>query len=117
MSDNIARHGPVKTLALVGGLLTVVGILLATVPFDHGTIPQWNGLCSSGVGQLGQLLDPAAQQDCGAVSLADHLIGWLLGAGILALAAAALLALTRRRGSAPPASPPPAPWDPPRPGR
>jgi len=98
MNDNISRHGPALILAALGGLLTLVGILLATVPLDHGTISQWNGLCSSGVGQLGQLLDPSAQRDCGAVSLADHLIGWLLGGGILALAAAGLLWLSRRAG-------------------
>jgi hypothetical protein len=35
------------------------------------------------------------------VSLADHLIGWLLGVGILALTASALLLISRRRrGSA-----------------
>jgi hypothetical protein len=84
-------------LVTVGGLLTIAGILLVTLPFHHGTIPQWNGLCSSGLGQIGQLLDTSAQQDCGAVSLADHLIGWLLGLGILALAASALLWITRRR--------------------
>ena len=91
MSHDVSRYGPAKILAAAGGLLTVVGILLATVPFHHGTIPQWNGLCTSGVGQLGQLLDPSAQRDCGAVSLADHLIGWLLGAGILTMAASGLL--------------------------
>jgi hypothetical protein len=101
MSDNISRRGSAKVLAVAGGLLMVVGILLATVPLDHGTIPQWNGLCTSSVGQLGQLLDPSAQQDCGAVGLADHLIGWLLGGGILALAAAAALAVAEFRGSQP----------------
>jgi hypothetical protein len=90
MNDNIPRRGPV-ILAAAGGLLTVLGVLLVTVPFHHSTIPQWNGLCSSGVGQIGQLLDSSAQRDCGMVSLADHLIGWLLALGILALAASGLL--------------------------
>ncbi len=98
---NSSRHGPVIGLATVGGLLTIAGILLLTVPFHHGTIPQWNGLCSSGLGQIGQLLDTSAQRDCGAVSLADHLIGWLFGLGILALAASALLWMTRQRGAQP----------------
>jgi hypothetical protein len=91
MSHNVFRYGPAKILAVVGGLLTVAGILLATVPFHDGTIPQWNGLCFSGAGQIGQLLDPSAQRDCGVVSLADHLIGWLLGVGILMLAGSGLL--------------------------
>ena len=82
-------------------MLTIAGILLVTVPFHRATIPQWNGLCSSGLGQIGQLLDTSAQRDCGAVSLADHLIGWLFGLGILALAASALLWMTRQRGPQP----------------
>jgi hypothetical protein len=88
-------------LAAGGGLLTIAAVLLVTVPFHHGTIPQWNGLCSSDIGQIGQLLDTSAQRDCGAVSLADHLIGWLFGLGILALAASALLWLTRQRSAQP----------------
>jgi hypothetical protein len=86
----------VKTLAAVGTLLLAAGVLLMTVPLHHGTIPQWNGLCTSGVGQIGQLIDSTAQQDCGSVSLADHLIGWLIGGGLAALAAASLLWLTRQ---------------------
>jgi hypothetical protein len=35
------------------------------------------------------------------VSLADHLIGWLFGLGILALATSALLWMTRQRGAQP----------------
>ena len=82
-------------VAVIGGLLIVAGVLLVTVPLHHGTIPQWNGLCSSDVGQLGQFIDSSAQQDCSEVSLADHLIGWLFGGGIL-LVAAGLFWLTRR---------------------
>ncbi len=91
MRENISRRRPATFLAVIGVLLVVAGILLVTVPFDHGTIPQWNGLCSSGIGQIGQLIDSSAQQDCGAVSLADHLIGWLIGGGIVLLAASGLL--------------------------
>ena len=57
-----------------------------------------NRACTGRRSQLGQLLDPSAQRDCGAVSLAGHLIGWLLGAGILTLAAAALLRIRGRPG-------------------
>src|SRR5258708_38444924 len=98
---NSSRHGQVIGLAAVGGVLTIAGILLVTVPFHHGTIPQWNGLCSSDLGQIGQPLDTSAQQDCGAVSLADHLIGWLFGLRVLALPASALLWMTRQRGAQP----------------
>jgi hypothetical protein len=88
-----ARRGPVKTLTIVGGLLTVAGILLYVVPLDYGTIPQWNSLCSSGIGQLGQLLNNAARQDCGVVSVADHLIGTLIFIGAACLIAAFVLAI------------------------
>jgi hypothetical protein len=93
MNGYLSRHGLVRTLAIFGGLLTVAGLLLAVVPLDHGTISQWNGLCTTSIGQLGQLLDASARQDCGAVALAGHLTGWLLGGGIAALAAAGGLAL------------------------
>jgi hypothetical protein len=92
-----AAVGAIAALATVGALLTLAGILLMTVPFHDGTIPQWNGLCSSDVGQIGQFLDSSAQHDCGMVSVADHLIGWLLGLGILALAGSGLLWLGRAR--------------------
>lgn len=91
------RRGATVVLAAAGVLLLLAGVLLVTVPFHQGTIPQWNGLCSSDVGQIGQFLDSSAQRDCGMVSLADRLIGWLLGLGILALAGSALLWLARPR--------------------
>jgi hypothetical protein len=87
----------VKTLAALGVALLAGGVLLMTVPLHHGTIPQWNGLCSSDVGQVGQLFDSSAQHDCSSVSLADHLIGWLIGGGLVALGAAALLWLAHQR--------------------
>jgi hypothetical protein len=97
MNDSTSRRWPVKALVALGALLLTAGVLLLTVPLHDGTIPQWNGLCSSGIGQIGQLIDSSAQQDCGAVNVADHLIGWLIGGGIAALAASALLWLARQR--------------------
>jgi hypothetical protein len=93
------RGGTVGLAALtaLGALLTLGGILLMTVPFHDGTIPQWNALCSSDIGQIGQALDSSAQHDCGMVGVADHVIGWLLGLGILALAGCGLLWLGRAR--------------------
>lgn len=88
-----SRHGPVRTLTVGGGVLAVAGILLYVVPLDYGTIPQWNGLCNSGIGQLGQLLDSAARQKCGIVGIGDHLIGVLIGIGVACLIAAFVLAV------------------------
>jgi hypothetical protein len=99
MKGTIFGRGPALALAAVGGVATVGGVLLVTVPFHHGTVPQWNGVCSSGIGQIGQFFDSTAQQDCGLVSLADHLIGWLFAGGALALAASALLWARRPRAA------------------
>jgi len=101
MNDTRNRRGgaraSIAALATAGALLTLGGILLMSVPFHNGTIPQWNALCSSDIGQIGQALDSSAQHDCGMVGVADHLIGWLLGLGILALAGSGLLWLRRVR--------------------
>jgi uncharacterized membrane protein HdeD (DUF308 family) len=94
---NNSRRAPALALAVLGALLTLAGIALVTVRFHQGTIPQWNGLCSSDLGQIGQLLDGSAQHDCGMVSAADHVIGWLFALGLLGLAASALLWLARPR--------------------
>jgi hypothetical protein len=97
MNHTTARRGPAVALGAVGALLLLAGVLLVTVRFHDGTIPQWNGLCSSDVGQIGQFFDSSAQHDCGLVSLADRLVGWLFALGILGLAASALLWLARAR--------------------
>lgn len=91
--------GLAVALAVIGGLLIVAGVLLVTVPLHHGTIPQWNGLCSSDVGQIGQFIDSSAQQDCSEVSLADHLIGWLFGGGGALLAGGLFWLARRPRGT------------------
>jgi hypothetical protein len=88
-------HWPVAALAAAGLVLAVAGVLVAIVPVHHETIPQWNGLCGSGAGQIGQFFDSSWQRDCGAAGFADHLIGWLLGGGTAAVAAAGLLWLAR----------------------
>jgi hypothetical protein len=86
----------VITIAVCGVLMTAAGVLLAIVPVHHQTIPQWNALCTSGAGQIGQFFDSTAQRDCGMAGFADHLIGWLLGTGVIAVAAAGVLWLARR---------------------
>lgn len=86
-----------KALVAVGVLLLASGVLLITVPLHDGTIPQWNGLCSSGIGQFGQLIDASAQRDCGEAGFADHLIGWLIGGGSAMLAASVVLWIARKR--------------------
>lgn len=82
--------------AVAGVVLTAAGLLLDTVPLHHATIPQWNGLCASGIGQVGQFFDSSAQHDCAVASLADHLIGWLVGTGLVMLALCGVIWLARR---------------------
>jgi hypothetical protein len=54
-------RGWIVAAFVIGALALAAGVLLSVVPLHQGTIPQWNGLCLSGAGQLGQLLSPAAR--------------------------------------------------------
>jgi len=79
---------------VLGALLIGIGAVLHNVPFPipgsgvSGAypVPEWNGACTSGVGQLVQSMSASAQSDCGYIADADHAIGWLIGLGIAALA-------------------------------
>ena len=79
---------------VVGVGLIGLGFILHAVPFPipgsgvSGAypLPEWNGACTSGVGQLVQSLSASAQSDCRYIADADHAIGWLVGLGIAALA-------------------------------
>jgi hypothetical protein len=91
------HQGRMITCLVLGSLLLLAGILASIVPLDHGTVSQWNGLCSSDLGQLGQLLSGQARSDCGSIGVADHAIGWLLGGGVVAMLAGIGLAIAGRR--------------------
>jgi len=92
----MSTHSPSARYAFlaVGVGLTGLGVILHAVPFpipDSGVsgaypVPEWNGACTSGVGQLVQSMSASAQSDCGYIADADHAIGWLIGLGIAALA-------------------------------
>jgi hypothetical protein len=100
----MGRH-PATACLTTGELLALGGILLAVVPLNHGTIPKWNGLCSSGTGRL---LSPSARDYC-TVAVAVHAIGRLIGLGIATLAAGAVLTVTPPVGQKPDRAATPAP--------
>jgi len=69
---------------LAGLILFAIAFIGYTYPIsDNGyTIPQYDQLCDSGVGQLGQLFSRNAQQDCG---LANTLVLGTYGIGLIGL--------------------------------
>lgn len=85
---------------VLGGLLVISGLLAHVIRFTvdgtGATLSQWNGLCTSGLGQLGQLLDSRASAACQRISLAEHAAGWgtVAGAGLCAVA---IVLVVRRR--------------------
>jgi hypothetical protein len=89
----------------VGGIMLVVAIALHSISFQitalgvsqSATVPQWNDLCTSIVGQTAQGLAQGAHTDCGYVGVADHAIGWLVGLGIAALVVAVFAVVARSR--------------------
>lgn len=76
-------------------LWTLAGILWAAPLFHGYRIPQANGLCASGAGQIVQALNGHARDECQLAAGADHIIGILVAAGAAALAAGAAWRLRR----------------------
>jgi len=69
---------------LAGLILFAIAFIGYTYPIsDMGhTIPQYDQLCDSGAGQLGQLFNRGAQQNCG---LANTLLLGIYGIGLIGL--------------------------------
>jgi hypothetical protein len=94
-----------RILLGAGAVLVLAAIAIDTIPFtisasgisQSNTVPQWNDLCTGGIGQFAQDLYQNAHTDCGYVSTADHAIGWLLGVGIAALVVGLIGLVTRSR--------------------
>lgn len=81
-----------RGIGVAGIVLFEVGFALTQVSFKGGTLPQWNGLCSQGAGQLLSL----TPQDCALAAHVDHLIGWMIGLGLVFLAGFVILWLASR---------------------
>jgi len=67
--------GPIS----LGALLLIGGIA------DHAYAAPKAALCSSGVGEFGQALDPSIASDCSTYRTMEHAVGWLIGGGIALL--------------------------------
>jgi hypothetical protein len=88
-----------------GGLMLAAAIAIDSISFQisalgvsqSGTVPQWNDLCTSGIGQFGQGFSRSAHTDCGYVAAADHAIGWLVGLGIASVVIAVVALVARSR--------------------
>ena len=106
---------------ILGGCLVAAGIVLSRLRFRGAALSQWNGFCTSGIGQFGQIFSAGARRDCRLAAFGDHAIGWLAGIGIALMIGAAVIYFTGRT-TAPSAPPgvwpalPPSGWNPPPPG-
>jgi hypothetical protein len=81
-----------RAAGVVGIIFLEIGFALTLVSFKGGTLPQWNGLCHQG---LGQVLGLTA----GECALAAHvapLTGWMIGQGLVLLVSFAILQLISR---------------------
>jgi hypothetical protein len=81
-----------RAIGIVGVILLDGGLALTQVNFKGGTLSQWNGLCSQGMGQVLGL----TAQDCALAAHVDHMIGWMIGQGLALLAGYAILRFASR---------------------
>ncbi len=82
-------------IGVAGIILFEVGFALTQVSFKGGTLPQWNGLCGLGARQVLGL----TPQDCALAAHVDHLIGWMIGQGLVFLTGFVILWLASLKPS------------------
>jgi hypothetical protein len=99
-----ASRRAARAASVLGVCLVAASVILSQLRFHGATISQWNGFCTSGVGQFGQLFFAGARRDCGRAEFADHAIGWMVGIGIAVIIGAAVVYFTGR-AAVPPAPP------------
>jgi hypothetical protein len=92
--DGTIRHQRRWTPAWV----TVAGVITAIAGYALGqttllvaytggrTVSQVNGLCTSAIGRLGQAMSSRTAGNCGQVAMYEQAHGWLIIAGVLAIA-------------------------------
>ncbi len=81
-----------RDIGIAGVVLLYVGSALTQVNFKGATLPQWNGLCSQGMGQVLGL----TTRDCALAAHVDHVIGWMIGQGLVLLAGYVILQFASR---------------------
>lgn len=91
-----ANRRAARAASVLGVCLVAGGAILSQLRFRGATISQWNGFCTSGFGQFGQIFSAGARRDCGRAEFGDHAIGWMVGIGIAVIIAAAVVYFTRR---------------------
>lgn len=96
-----------------GVMAVVAAVAIEYKWYAAGTVSHLNGLCSSGLGQLAQAGSRAAASGCSTAALLDHLVGWGIIAGVLAVVAGVAARISAghlRAAGTPPAQPfPPSP--------
>lgn len=93
---------------IAAGVMAVVAALLIDFKwYSAGSVSHLNGLCSSGLGQLVQAASGRAASGCSTAALLDHLVGWGIIAGLLAIAAGVAARVSGRhlRAAGAPAGP------------
>jgi hypothetical protein len=91
-------------LVPVGFVATILGYMLGhttiLVGWKGGNASQLNGICTSSIGQFSQALDAHARSACAQVALYEQVSGWLIVAGVLAMAAGTVYEIMQRRSRA-----------------
>jgi hypothetical protein len=100
------RRQRLGTWLIVGGVLSVAAGLLIEYGWYNKPVSQINGLCSSALGQLAQAGSGTAASNCSTAALLDHVLGWLIIAGVLAIIAGVAAGLSARHLRAGVAVPP-----------
>lgn len=98
----------------VGAMVIVAALLIDYKWYSAGSVSRLNGLCSSGFGQLAQAGSSKAASGCSTAALLDHVVGWGIILGLLAVigGVAAIVSARHLRAAGAPAAPPAQPFPP-----
>jgi hypothetical protein len=87
-----------------GVIITAAGWALGhttlLVAWKGGTASQVNGICTSGIGQLGQVVNAGLRGSCGQVALYEQASGWLIVLGVLVTAGGVAWAIWQQQRKA-----------------
>jgi len=76
-----------------GAVSVIVSLLIGTTKYTnttrpgHWTLSQVNGICSSAAGQFAQAVSAQAGAKCSSIASLEQWRGWLMVAGVVAIAA------------------------------
>jgi hypothetical protein len=78
---------------LAAGIVSaLVSLLIGTTKYTgdasgHWTLSRANGMCASSIGQLAQVMNAQAGAKCASIATLEQWRGWLMVAGVAAIAA------------------------------